>query len=51
MMKLAEFEDYQARAGLLRKKAGYEWLIMGWGIMFGLAALVLVFSGVSFMDS
>ena len=50
MMKLAEFEDYQARAGLLRKKAGYEWLIMGWGIMFGLAALVLVFSGVSFMD-
>ncbi len=46
MQKLSQFTDYQARVSQLSKKAGAEWILMGFGIFFGLIVLVLVFSGI-----
>ena len=46
MDELAEFKDHQARSGDFRKKAGYEWIIIGFGILFGMLVLIVVFSGI-----
>ena len=44
--KLAEFEDCQARPGDTRINAGYAWIIVGFGIMMGVAVIVVVLAGI-----
>ena len=46
MDELAEFKDHQARSGDFRKKSGYEWIIIGFGILFGTLVLIVVFAGI-----
>ena len=46
MRELSTFKDCQARVGEKRVNAGYEWVTLGFGILFGMLLLIAVFAGI-----
>ena len=42
LRELSEFKDYQASAAKMRRHAGYEWILVGFGILIGTITLVVI---------
>ena len=47
LREMSEYKEYRASAVNMRRHAGYEWILVGFGILIGTIALVVIVMGVS----